>query len=619
MSEGFELEPYHVPQQSRRDKLRIFTHNEETTTSLMPFYDPTLNMLTCATGDNNTHVFHHQNPTSIPSFVKEESSNLMGFLGGGVGFFSSSCSSSSSSSCSSSSSSYSSHLFLDPSSTNPSSSNHEDITLINPLLYASQVTQNLRNLDQTWNNSGVTFKPQPLSFTQNSISLGQQGQAQGLSLSLSYDYQNQHLFSDKGFGGYFVPGIAGSSVPVGPFTGYTAVLKGSRFLKPTLQLLEEFCDVGRGVYVERNGAGEILPLDHEMDSLSGAGICEDPAGFGAGGDHGEHRRKNSSLISMLDEVYRRYKQYRQQMQNVIASFEAVDGLSAAAPYTYLALRAMLKHFRCLKNAITDQLRSTSKPLQDEVFNKEKTMMPELIDHGLSHQMPTHSSAILEPPHIWRPQRGLPEHAVSVLRGWLFDHFLHPYPTDTDKQMLAKQTGLSRNQVSNWFINARVRLWKPMVEEIHTLEMKQAEKSSEGEERTANSHGELRMDPTLPPVKQLQNNSSHDIQDSCSKRSKNDLTRLPDSSNESMSFSYDNVAGRHPVGVGVSVAGGNGGVSLTLGLKQNNGGCLSEPLPLTVTHFGLQGDGNSYIMGGFEARNRHFERDIGGQLLRDFVG
>lgn len=27
------------------------------------------------------------------------------------------------------------------------------------------------------------------------------------------------------------------------------------------------------------------------------------------------------------------------------------------------------------------------------------------------------------------------------------------------------------QVSNWFINARVRLWKPMIEEIHMLETK----------------------------------------------------------------------------------------------------------------------------------------------------
>lgn len=29
----------------------------------------------------------------------------------------------------------------------------------------------------------------------------------------------------------------------------------------------------------------------------------------------------------------------------------------------------------------------------------------------------------------------------------------------------------RMQVSNWFINARVRLWKPMIEEIHMLETK----------------------------------------------------------------------------------------------------------------------------------------------------
>jgi hypothetical protein len=26
---------------------------------------------------------------------------------------------------------------------------------------------------------------------------------------------------------------------------------------------------------------------------------------------------------------------------------------------------------------------------------------------------------------WRPQRGLPERAVSILRAWLFEHFLHP--------------------------------------------------------------------------------------------------------------------------------------------------------------------------------------------------
>ncbi|CAN4077686.1 unnamed protein product [Withania somnifera] len=68
----------------------------------------------------------------------------------------------------------------------------------------------------------------------------------------------------------------------------------------------------------------------------------------------------------------------------------------------------------------------------------------------------------------------PERSVSVLRAWLFEHFLHPYPSDVDKHILARQTGLSRSQVSNWFINARVRLWKPMVEEMYLEETKEEE-------------------------------------------------------------------------------------------------------------------------------------------------
>ena len=27
--------------------------------------------------------------------------------------------------------------------------------------------------------------------------------------------------------------------------------------------------------------------------------------------------------------------------------------------------------------------------------------------------------------LWRPQRGLPERSVSVLRAWMFQNFLHP--------------------------------------------------------------------------------------------------------------------------------------------------------------------------------------------------
>ncbi|EPS58511.1 hypothetical protein M569_16303, partial [Genlisea aurea] len=60
--------------------------------------------------------------------------------------------------------------------------------------------------------------------------------------------------------------------------------------------------------------------------------------------------------------------------------------------------------------------------------------------------------------------------------FFFFFFTARYPKDSDKLMLAKQTGLTRSQVSNWFINARVRLWKPMVEEMYMEEMKENERN-----------------------------------------------------------------------------------------------------------------------------------------------
>jgi hypothetical protein len=68
--------------------------------------------------------------------------------------------------------------------------------------------------------------------------------------------------------------------------------------------------------------------------------------------------------------------------------------------------------------------------------------------------------------VQQKKRGtLPKEAVKVLRKWLFDHFTHPYPTDEEKQLLSNQTGLKVAQVNYWFINARVRIWRPMIESM----------------------------------------------------------------------------------------------------------------------------------------------------------
>jgi transcriptional regulator len=60
---------------------------------------------------------------------------------------------------------------------------------------------------------------------------------------------------------------------------------------------------------------------------------------------------------------------------------------------------------------------------------------------------------------------LPEKAVEVLRKWFVDHYEHPYPSDVEKDKLSQITGLTKTQINNWFINQRVRVWKPTIQKI----------------------------------------------------------------------------------------------------------------------------------------------------------
>ncbi|XP_042509807.1 BEL1-like homeodomain protein 9 [Macadamia integrifolia] len=626
MAEGFE--PFHVPQQSRRDKLRVLSQSHPTCddaaaalqgcVGLLPMYDHhsllSSDMLNCgnplggAGTGAGTATVEISKPNPVCN-VKAEGGNLMGYLGGFVN--------------ASSSSSSSHQPFLDPQSS----------LACNPFLYTAQ---NLRDLDHSFNGGEVVpFKPTPVSLTHahDSVSTGQ-----GLSLSLSSHHPGQHnlplelnlqqyesahaVFDGKCMGGYVAStsnDVSRSPVPLGPFTGYASVLKGSRFLKPAQQLMEELCDVGRGVLSDRS-YGDSSLIDPSMENLGGVGVVDDSLACGDP-TRSEHQRKKNTLLSMLDEVYKRYKMYYQQMHAVVASFESVAGLGNAAPYASFALKTMSKHFRCLKNAITDQLR-LSKTLGEGSFEKDGVPRLGTADRGLNSQRPVHNLSILEHQHVWRPQRGLPERAVAVLRAWLFDHFLHPYPTDTDKQMLAKQTGLSRSQVSNWFINARVRLWKPMVEEIHMLETRQAQKASETEDQNSNKavdHQPPSSNP-LPSNKTLQTTATQNSQNPPTKRSRSELPIAPNQNDQLNNFQYHNLSSHHhQVGVSNAVGNSSGGVSLTLGLRQNNGIGLSEPFPMNIAHrFGLEAN-EGCVVGSFEAPNRHFGKDIGGQFLHDFVG
>lgn len=60
--------------------------------------------------------------------------------------------------------------------------------------------------------------------------------------------------------------------------------------------------------------------------------------------------------------------------------------------------------------------------------------------------------------VTRKRRGnLPKSVTAILKQWLIDHCRNPYPTEVEKTGLKDKTGLTLNQISNWFINARRRL------------------------------------------------------------------------------------------------------------------------------------------------------------------
>ncbi|KAK9079127.1 hypothetical protein SSX86_000797 [Deinandra increscens subsp. villosa] len=424
-------------------------------------------------------------------------------------------------------------------------------------------------------------------------------------------------------GGMFSSAAHRNVCPLGPFTGYATVLKNSKYLEPAQELLSDSCEVGGHELCENTHK----ILEEEMSRVLGdSGASSSTVNYGSN-EHiagrsssflescrPEFHHKKAKLLYMQDEVCRRYKQYHQQMQMVISSFETVAGLTSATPYVSLALKSVSRHFHFVRHAISEQLTQMKKTFEDlcspsKTFDASNTtdslrsMDPNFQRYGKSSGG-TGFPANQQP--VWRPQRGLPERAVSVLKAWLFDHFLHPYPSDADKHMLATQTGLTRNQVSNWFINARVRIWKPMVEEIHTLETKGLANSSsnktqpDGQDTTRVETGSMtnkqqpecsRTSGALTTINGENQPPNEQVWDH-EKRSRPDYDhQIPQAA---MDRSFTNMM---PYPRTAFETGGVGPVSLTLGLWQN-----AEHVQQLQQH-------------GHDQFRQHF----GGQLIHDFVG
>ncbi|XP_009396189.2 homeobox protein BEL1 homolog [Musa acuminata AAA Group] len=242
----------------------------------------------------------------------------------------------------------------------------------------------------------------------------------------------------------------------------------SKYVKPAQELLGELCSVGGEWNSQERSEKASHKKKREPSSSSSSSWQQSLCAM----NHLELHNLKIKLLSMLEEVGRRYRKYGEQMEGVVSSFESIAGEGSATVYLTLASTAMSKHFKRLKDGIAGQINAVRRAMGEKDpsapgMTRGETPRLKLLDQCMRQQKALQQGMAQQLP--WRPQRGLPEHSVSILRAWLFEHFLHPYPSDVDKIILARQTGLTRSQVSNWFINARVRIWKPMVEDMYAEE------------------------------------------------------------------------------------------------------------------------------------------------------
>ncbi|KAI3798315.1 hypothetical protein L1987_33586 [Smallanthus sonchifolius] len=352
----------------------------------------------------------------------------------------------------------------------------------------------------------VTRLQQGLSLTLSSQQSGFSSQAAGVPvISPAAGDERRAPTGDgpAGGGDGTTPSASGIS---NSLSSMHSVLLNSKYLNATHELLEEVVNVSKSILNNSDQSTKNLKM------VGGGGDGSPPTTARSGeetstkrgdgpelttAERQEIQMKKVKLVNMLDEVEQRYRQYHNQMQIVISWFEQAAGIGSAKTYTALALQTISKQFRCLKDAIMGQIKTASRNLGDE-DNGGKTdgsgSRLKFVDNQLRQQRALQQLGMIQH-NAWRPQRGLPERSVSVLRAWLFEHFLHPYPKDSDKHMLAKQTGLTRSQVSNWFINARVRLWKPMVEEMYLEEVKEHEQNNRSEENRVSKSEQSEDNPS----------------------------------------------------------------------------------------------------------------------------
>ncbi|KAL6603919.1 hypothetical protein ACP70R_044280 [Stipagrostis hirtigluma subsp. patula] len=231
---------------------------------------------------------------------------------------------------------------------------------------------------------------------------------------------------------------------------FSQVLSRSGYAHIAQQTLDEF--VGR--------------LLQEVAGITGAGVggeasCLLPSSscskttppssqsmFPSSEEHAHHKPRND-LLKLLQLVDQRCNQCLDEIQSAASKYGSMvrpggGGGGLSAPFAHRAVSAMHRRLRARiigEMAAATRRAEPSSSSSSSLADRERSWESAFIQkHWALRQLRRGDQ------QSWRPQRGLPEKSVAVLKAWMFENFLRPYPKDNEKEMLAARSGLSRSQV-----------------------------------------------------------------------------------------------------------------------------------------------------------------------------
>lgn len=116
----------------------------------------------------------------------------------------------------------------------------------------------------------------------------------------------------------------------------------------------------------------------------------------------------------------KYNQCLDHIQNAITTFHDATNSSSPRLLARFALLTVASAFKKLRERISKQILLDSQECRNNYMRgKERASESSLVEKQWTLQLGRKDQ------QSWRPQRGLPERSVSVLRAWMFQNFLHP--------------------------------------------------------------------------------------------------------------------------------------------------------------------------------------------------